>query len=656
MYRHVLTALAAVLLASSPVRAQSADHPAPPPLTAYGALPGLEMMTLSPSGKRLAFITVIGEQRALSLIDLSGPSPASLGGAAVGETKVRDLEWVGEERVLAMTSTTQAIPVLGIPKSEFFIGQLFQPGNRRVTPILNSTPGVFPYPSSDPEIVQTGDGMRILVRAYSFDSSEVLNLYSVDPATGHARLHETLSGDVSDYVLDASGRTVARAEFDIRTRTWSLSLRNGDTWVPNWSTPAPLDQPSLQGLGLGDDSIVVSASRPDLLNGDANFHYFDVRLSTGAWRRLRFEFEPDQLVHHPVTRRLIGASALQDDGLRRYVFFNDAAALLHAQAQRVFAGRTVGIVSWSDDLKTAVVRTEGSADPGSYYLLDSAGGSRGLGKAYSGIAPAQVGAVRPVSYAAADGLEIHGFLTLPPGVTDPKALPLVVLPHGGPAAHDSLGFDWLAQAVASRGYAVLQPNFRGSTGYGQAFEEAGYGEWGRKMQTDLSDGVRWLADQGIADPKRVCILGGSYGGYAALAGVTLDPGVYRCAVSIAGVSDLRAMVEETARQGARRDNTGDRYWNRFMGGDGPGDRSLDARSPARIADHATAPILLLHGRDDTVVPIQQSRTMATALRRAGKPVEFIEFDGEDHWLSRAETRTRILTEAVRFLEAFNPPD
>ena len=238
----------------------------------------------------------------------------------------------------------------------------------------------------------------------------------------------------------------------------------------------------------------------------------------------------------------------------------------------------------------------------------------------------------------------------------PQGLPLIVLAHGGPAARDVLGFDWWAQAIASRGYAVLQPNFRGSTGYGRDFLEAGYGEWVRKMQPDLSDGVRWLAGQGVIDPARVCIVGASYGGYAALAGPTLDRGVYRCAVSVNGVSDLRRMVDREARMRAEDENAAVRYWNRFMGAERLGDRSLDERSPFRLAEQADAPILLIHGRDDTVVPVEQSRLMAQALRRAGKPVELVELDGEEHWLSRSSTRLQMLTALMAFLLEHNPPD
>jgi dipeptidyl aminopeptidase/acylaminoacyl peptidase len=262
-----------------------------------------------------------------------------------------------------------------------------------------------------------------------------------------------------------------------------------------------------------------------------------------------------------------------------------------------------------------------------------------------------VSEVKPIKYKAADGLEITGYLTLPRG-RDAKNLPLIVLPHGGPAVRDAPGFDWWAQALASRGYAVLQPNYRGSLGFGAAFYQAGFGEFGRKMQTDLSDGVRDLARQGVIDPKRVCIVGGSYGGYAALAGASLEHGVYRCAVSVAGVSDLRSQILDSRRKGGR---DALRYWQRFIGAKDLQDPVLDAVSPAAHAAAADIPILLIHGRDDTVVTIWQSRKMADALRAAGKPVEFIELKGEDHWLSRGESRLAMLQATVDFLERNNPP-
>jgi dipeptidyl aminopeptidase/acylaminoacyl peptidase len=652
--------LAAVLLAATfaggtafPACAQSVPAVAgPAPLAAYGALPSLEMVTLSPSGQRLAFITVTGEERTLVLLDLT--TREQIGGAGVGSAKVRDLDWIDEARVLVTTSKTESIPQWGIVRGEFFTSQIYDTSRNRIVEVLKNTRGVFPVLFSPANLVQ-GEEPQIFVRAYAFENPERLDLFRIDLSTGRGALAEVMGRNVTDYILDPTGQSVARAEYDERAQKWSLHLRQAGGFRKTWETTAPIDTPTLIGLGINGDSIIVAADRPDLSQpGREDAEYFDVNLATGAWRPLRFEFRAEGLVFHPVSQRLIGATGTTGDG-RVYGFVDPAARALSDSVRGAFAGRAPALVSWSDDLRKAVVFTDTGADSGSYRIVDlDTGKVVSAGGAYEAVPPAQVAPVRYITYAAADGLEIRGFLTTPPGVENPRGLPLVVLAHGGPASHDSRGFDWWSQALASRGYAVLQANFRGSTGYGDAFMEAGYGEWGRKMQTDLSDGVRHLAGEGVIDPQKVCIVGASYGGYAALAGPTLDKGVYRCAVSVAGVSDLRVMVEDEASIGARRENATTRYWNRFMGAERLGDRSLDDRSPARLAAQADAPILLIHGRDDTVVPIEQSRLMAEALQRADKPFEFIELEGEDHWLSRTDTRHRMLAETVRFLQAHNP--
>ena len=326
--------------------------------------------------------------------------------------------------------------------------------------------------------------------------------------------------------------------------------------------------------------------------------------------------------------------------------------------KKAFPGLNVWLESADDGFDHLVVKTEGEGDSGTYWLVDiAAGRADPLGYVYPDVPAKAVGNVKMVDYKAADGLQLHGILTLPAGRA-PKALPVIVLPHGGPHARDYLGFDWWAQALASRGYAVFQPNFRGSSGYGHDFAMAGFGEWGRKMQTDISDGLKYLADQGIVDPKRACIVGGSYGGYAALAGVTLQHGLYRCAVSVAGVSDLRAMLSDEADKSHQQEEGEGpelRYWKDMMGAKRVGDARLREVSPANQADQADAPILLIHGKDDTTVPIEQSRIMERALKRAGKPVEFVELDSEDHYLSREPTRIAMLKAAIAFVEQYDPP-
>jgi len=632
-------------------RAQS-PVPTPPPLEAYGATPAIELVELSPSGELIARITVRGETRSLAVTRIATREDLFVGDISV--IKVRDLRWIGESRVLVVTSQTRNIASLGVPRLELFFGQVLDLETRRVVQVLDRTTDVLPVLYGPAFVRNTSEGDTLFVRGVSTVNDQA-NLHRVDPRTGRGRSVAYMDSTTDDYVLDGEGEIIALSRYDERTGRWALRLPQGSGHREVWTVDAPVDVPALLGMGRTPRTIIISADRPDLASEDAESadEVFEVNVDTGEWSRLPFEHQPGFLVRHPRTRMLIGGGRNEVDGVR-YEFLDPQASRRWQSVERAFRDKAPQLVSWNDALSQVVVFTD-TAEAGQYHLVDFDRRTADIvADAYPAIAPEQVGAVRSIHYAAADGLDIPGYLTLPPGVTDPSGLPLVVLAHGGPAGRDVAGFDWWAQALASRGYAVLQANFRGSTGYGRAFLEAGYGEWGRKMQTDLSDGVRWLAAEGIIDPARVCIVGASYGGYAAMAGLTLDSDVYRCGVSVAGVSDLRRMVNWEAEQSRHKNNQTVRYWNRFMGAARLNDRALDALSPAFLAASVESPLLLIHGRDDTVVPIEQSRVMAEALRRAGKPVEFVELPGEDHWLSRSATRRQMLAETVRFLEANNP--
>ena len=279
--------------------------------------------------------------------------------------------------------------------------------------------------------------------------------------------------------------------------------------------------------------------------------------------------------------------AVTNDDEPKTMLFTPALQARFDVAARAFKGERASLSSATDTLDQMVVYTEGPGDSGTYFFADIPGHkASALLWAYPTIMEDAVGPVSIVAYRAADGLQMQGVLTLPPGGRPAKNLPAVVLPHGGPEARDYALFDWLAQAFASRGYAVFQPNFRGSDGFGRAFRDAGYGQWGRKMQTDVSDGLTELARQGIVDPKRACVVGASYGGYVALAGVTLQQGLYRCAVAIAPVSDLKIMLawreEKFGQEGVVT-----RIDHAYLGVSSAGDSSLNALSPARLGRKPT---------------------------------------------------------------------
>jgi dipeptidyl aminopeptidase/acylaminoacyl peptidase len=315
-----------------------------------------------------------------------------------------------------------------------------------------------------------------------------------------------------------------------------------------------------------------------------------------------------------------------------------------------FHGEFPRIASWSKDRTRFIVTTEsGDRSPAIYAYDASEPSVKQIGSANAALQGVRLPSRSEYNFTARDGTSIPGYLTRPLDATG--RTPLVVLPHGGPASRDYAGFDWMAHFLATRGYTVLQPNFRGSAGYGTAWEKAGHGEWGiGVMQHDLSDGVAALIAEELVDPQRVCIVGGSYGGYAALAGAVFTPELYRCAAAIAPVADLVDMLgfERTRRGGLSATVS---YWREAMGGGEPDGLNgrLRAASPAAHAERASAPILLIHGREDSVVPIAQSRAMQSALQAAGKRVELIELDGEDHWLSVAPTRLATLQALDRFL-------
>jgi len=318
-----------------------------------------------------------------------------------------------------------------------------------------------------------------------------------------------------------------------------------------------------------------------------------------------------------------------------------------------FSGARVVPVAWSDDWKQIIYSVFEGTTAGSYVLQDRTDDSyRVIASARDDIDAAAIGEVSGITYKARDDLTIPAVLTWPPGSASETRtnLPLVVMPHGGPSSYDSLRFDWMAQYFANRGYLVLQPNFRGSSGYGAEFERAGAGEWGGKMQDDISDGVQALINSGMADPDRVCIVGASYGGYAALAGGAFTPDLYKCVVAVAPVSDVNRMLRDEASQYGSRHWVVD-YWKNQVGDPKKEKARLEQISPVNAAEAFKAPVLLIHGRDDTVVPISQSRSMETALKRAGKDVTMVEMKGEDHWLSDGDTRIEALHAMSDFVDS-----
>jgi dipeptidyl aminopeptidase/acylaminoacyl peptidase len=627
-----------------------AEAQGPPPLEAFAALPAMQSPSISPDGKRLAFIA---QADAGSYVFVSDLQTMAVGAAVdVSVMKPRDVVWANEDTLLLLASETidfgirrvESVAPYGINLAgDLKIRQLLLERSRTQTQGGGAaTIGGYRFVQGAQLVgYQRSTGLVLMPR---FDREANRVLYAVDAKTDIRHPIDEGTPSTADWVVDETGEPRFRLEYTGQRDRLTILRRVEDRWDVVATQTVEIPEMSLVGLDARDRLIVLQRG------GDGGrFGLYVMSAENGAIERPLYthaSLDVSSARLDPYTNRVIGATVGSDE----VVWFDVELLARQRELDDAFRGESPRIVSWSQDRSRWIVSTESPDRAPAYYLFDSkAATAKQIASTNMALQRAKLPRRVPYSYRARDGVEIPAFLTRPLDARGPT--PLVLLPHGGPAAADVGGYDWLAHALASRGYAVLQPNFRGSGGLGKQWEEAGWGGWGvGVMQHDLTDGVAAVIAEGIADPEHICIVGASYGGYAALAGAAFTPELYRCAVAIAGVADLRDML------GFEKDRAGSlsatvAYWRQAMGVKDADSRTdqLNAASPAQHAERVRAPVLLIHGRDDTVVPITQSRTMESALTAAGKSVQLVVLDGEDHWLSGAKTRLQTLQALDAFL-------
>lgn len=618
----------------------------PPPVELFAALPAMDAPSISPDGKRLAFIA---QAEAGSYVFVSDLETMTVGAAVdVSVMKPRDVTWANDDTLLLLASETvgfvtqrvESVAPYGIDLSgDIRIRQLLLAEQRAQSQRVFG--GIIALQGAQLVGFDRAKGFALFPRR----EQEGRVLYAVDAKTDRRQRLDEGTHSTRSWIVDENARPRYRVEYNAQRDYYTILKRGARNWEVLLAEVTELPEMSVYGLNA-DGELVVGAQPRDV----GRFGLYVMSAETGRIERpllVDDRFDIANVYRDPYTNLIVGAQVAN----RPPVWFDPELRRHQADLDEAFAGESPRLQSWSQDRTRMILSTQYVDRAPAYYLYDAkAATAKQIASVNPDLDRVKLPRRQPYAYKARDGVEIPGFLTRP--LDAEGATPLVVLPHGGPASLDVGGYDWLAHFLATRGYTVLQPNFRGSGGLGREWEQAGHGQWGiGVMQHDVTDGVAALVAAGLADPQRVCIVGASYGGYAALAGAAFTPELYRCAAAIAGVADLREMLSlERTRTGFSSPTVA--YWRQAMGV-AEGNREaaqerLRAASPAAHADKVRAPVLLIHGRDDTVVPIEQSRIMQRALQDAGKSVELVELDGEDHWLSRAQTRLAML----KALEAF----
>jgi dipeptidyl aminopeptidase/acylaminoacyl peptidase len=636
---------------------------APPPPEAYGRLPALGDVALSPDGKHV--VVMVGseyrpsepdrELSALRIIDLdTGKIEQTL--APPDKHTLRGVGWADDQRayytISASANQKDLYPsswpmMFRGSKLVFFRTGVFSLQTKAATILMDSAAyrtNVGLAGLQSPIEGEPGSGrMMAWGGATGFNATPRLGVYRVNLDTGNGTPLEVGNAETRGYMLDERGEIVARVDIDERANRWQLLVNEGGKYRKILEDVSEMGQP-LGIFGLLPDGRIAAmdpheeGERSELLAIDPK---------TGEKTVLhKTEGSDVGALVDPWTRRVIGVRWADD--LPQQQFFDEQLKTLHESMKPYFADGYAVIYSWSRDRSRLLVFGERAGDAGAFYVYEPANKKlRSLGKAYPALgAPETLGTRQSIKYKARDGKSVPAYLTLPAGV-EPKNLPLVLLVHGGPHARDTFMFDWWSSFLASRGYAVLQANFRGSTGYGYEWFDAGRGGWGDGvMQHDVEDGADALVKMGMVDASRVCIMGGSYGGYAALAGATLTPQRYACSVSVNGVSDPQRMLNDAESSPLGKRAMSAEWWRKSMGDD---IKHLHDISPINFAERVKAPVLILHGINDSVVPVEQSRRMNAKLKGADKNVRYVELQGDDHWLSSASTRTQMLIEIEKFL-------
>ncbi len=624
----------------------------PPPLAAYGNIPAATGVRMSPDGSALAMIGAVNGRPTVTVWPLDGRPPV----AVPSEFEPTWVAWKNNNRLVF---------------SIRFMSNRLVGAGRQSEPTTETRLIAINADGTNP--VRMGNTNKSKMNAFGGGDSQfqdrVVSLLKDDPDNILMALPRTdpLNPDVEKFSIATGNFTggfphVAGAEFWMADPAGAVRLvrveggefRVRDSDDGEWRTIRQIDlghdQSATNHGGLFKPIAIEKAPSAllyvvsDHEGGVPALYEFDTKSVT--FGKVVARATPEGMEPIVVNNQFIGYVGPG----QKPVYLDSDWAADYAVVEKALANRSNLLVDRSTDGKRVLIASHAPNQPWEYWLLDRTGPKPALSaliQTYPAIPANAVAPLRLTSYRARDGLNIPALVTLPVGRGD-GPFPFVVLPHDGPRMRDvPYLFDYFVQFLVSRGYGVLQPQFRGSTGFGSAFEQAGNAQWGLAMQDDVADGTRWIIEQKFADPARICIVGRGYGGYAALMGAIRDPSLFRCVGAIAPQTDLAVWKRRFRFQTDYQERL-DPNFDSFLESDFG---QLAELSPARNAAKINVPVLLVHGRNDTFVPVKHSEDMEQALKAAGKPVETLYLDNADHEFSFGSDRRAMLDAVQRLLQA-----
>lgn len=597
--------------------------------------PVTSRVAISPSGKYVAVITSIGhDKKALAIAPFENGKIGKFKGTDLGDMLVSDVIFKTDDRLI-VTVVQRQMEVRGARDRDNKSVTV----NRTLVLAVNRDGSDIKVLMPDNELgaqvisALRGDPQHVLL--VSRKASYAVSLFKADIATGEVeKVEEGVTRKegtsrreayviTQRYVVSSTGIPYARYDYNTYTKSIVVYGRPvGGSWTKLREFPVIFGARQIEFGGMASDTTAYVIDR----SGEDRRAVWEYDLSTGKALRKIFADpvgEVDDIIQNVYTGDIMGQMVMTA-GKPKWVFKSRNFAAAQAALEEAFPEYpNITIHGYSQDLATYVVMADGPSKPPVYFLFDGRNGLVSDMLAVLSIDASGMGPVKTLTWASSDGRTITGYLALPAGGA--SNLPLIVMPHGGPEAQDDLNFDPWRQFLVSRGYAVFQPQFRGGDGFGAAHELAGHGQWGKLVQDDVTTGVAKLVADGIADPKRMCIFGWSYGGYMAMAGAAFSPDLYNCSIAGAGVADVDRMLAWEGEV-TSRESPVFKYWIDRMGDAA----TRQAASPADFAANVKIPMLLIHGDRDENVPFEQSVIMRDALTKAGRDVEFVELPGEEH--------------------------